>query len=53
MLGNVLAQHLQRLIVLTHRNEKLGLLLNVEQLFRVNDVVQDGPGGRTGSCRRL
>ena len=33
MLGNVLAQHLDGLVVFAHGHEKLCLLLNIEQLF--------------------
>ena len=40
MLGDVLAQHLDGLVVLAHGHEKLCLLLNIEQLFWIDDVVQ-------------
>ena len=40
MLGNVLAQHLHGLVVFAHGHEKLCLLLNIEQLFWIDDVVQ-------------
>ena len=36
----MLAQHLHGLVVFAHGHEKLCLLLNIEQLFWINDVVQ-------------
>ena len=40
MLGDVLAQHLHGLVMFAHGHKKLRLLLNIEQLFWVDDVMQ-------------
>ena len=46
MLGDVVLQHLDGLLVLAHRDKEFGLLQDVKQLFRVDDVGCHG--GRRG-----